>query len=815
MAARSPSRSPATRSCSPTATRSRRRPASPCACRPERVATLRVPLAPARRRLRRAASRSRRRRFRARCIPGSTDDRVLGAHFNAFAYRAVRIAFDVSPLSHPATGVGNYIRGSLARLLEAAGGEHEIVAFAPTSLRGPGAHPEALAGIDVELRTWPLPASHAVRTAWSIAGHPAAERLLGRLRRAPLHRLDVPAAAGRRARDDDPRPRPAAVPGVDDEAHAGDARAQVRERGPHLRRDLRQLRLHRARRDRAARCRAGSGSASRRRASRPCSPPAGRPPTSARRTSSPSPRSSRARTCRRSPRRTALLGGDLLLAVVGRRGLGRAAGARRSARAPARLRLRRGAGRGCTAAPPLPSTRRASRGSGCRSSRRWPAARPSSPRPTPRMDEACGRRRRARRSRRPRRDRGRDRGGDRASASGCVAAGLAHAARFTWRATGEAMLRGLRGGAVRVGLDVAPLVQTGAGTARVVRGLLGALAGRPGLELSPLSLRRPRARRDRCPRRGLVPGRHRPRGARRSTSSTARRCAARCAPARPSSSPCTISPCCGIRRRSRPGTGTRVALALRHGVRARRRGRRGLGVHARRARRAARASRSSGCGSSRTASTRSSPLRPGSERRLRARRRDARAAQEPRPRRRGGRARRRRAARRRRPGLGRSRGARLGRPCRRRGARRALPGCALPRLPVALRGLRAPGAGGDGLRHARRDEPRRRDRGGRRRRRRARRPARARVDRGRDRRGGAAVATSSSRSASSGPEPSPGRGPPTPSRPSGGSSHERAARRRRRRRPRPAAHRRRDLRAQPAARAARRSPPLRGCGSRR
>ena len=40
---------------------------------------------------------------------------------------------------------------------------------------------------------------------------------------------------------------------------------------------------------------------------------------------------------------------------------------------------------------------------------------------------------------------------------------------------------------MRVGLDVAPLVQTGAGTARVVRGLQQALEGRPGLEIVPLS----------------------------------------------------------------------------------------------------------------------------------------------------------------------------------------------------------------------------------------------------------------------------------------------------------------------------------------
>jgi glycosyltransferase involved in cell wall biosynthesis len=40
---------------------------------------------------------------------------------------------------------------------------------------------------------------------------------------------------------------------------------------------------------------------------------------------------------------------------------------------------------------------------------------------------------------------------------------------------------------MRVGVDVSPLVQTRAGTARHVRGLVGALRGRPGLELELLS----------------------------------------------------------------------------------------------------------------------------------------------------------------------------------------------------------------------------------------------------------------------------------------------------------------------------------------
>jgi glycosyltransferase involved in cell wall biosynthesis len=91
----------------------------------------------------------------------------------------VRIAFDVSPLSHPRTGVGNYLRGSLAGLVEAAGSEHEIVPFAPASLQGRRRVREALAGIPVEPRLRLLPFAHAWRQAWSRIGWPPAERFLG------------------------------------------------------------------------------------------------------------------------------------------------------------------------------------------------------------------------------------------------------------------------------------------------------------------------------------------------------------------------------------------------------------------------------------------------------------------------------------------------------------------------------------------------------------------------------------------------------------------------------------------------------------
>ena len=48
----------------------------------------------------------------------------------------MRIVWDVSPLSHRRTGVGNYLRGALRGTIEAAADEHEVVAFAPASRRG-------------------------------------------------------------------------------------------------------------------------------------------------------------------------------------------------------------------------------------------------------------------------------------------------------------------------------------------------------------------------------------------------------------------------------------------------------------------------------------------------------------------------------------------------------------------------------------------------------------------------------------------------------------------------------------------------------
>jgi glycosyltransferase involved in cell wall biosynthesis len=88
----------------------------------------------------------------------------------------VRVAFDVAPLSHPRTGVGNYVRGSLAGLVEAGA---DVVPFAPTSLPGQRAIRDALAGIPVEPRLRFLPFAHFWRQGWSRAGRPPVERFLG------------------------------------------------------------------------------------------------------------------------------------------------------------------------------------------------------------------------------------------------------------------------------------------------------------------------------------------------------------------------------------------------------------------------------------------------------------------------------------------------------------------------------------------------------------------------------------------------------------------------------------------------------------
>jgi glycosyltransferase involved in cell wall biosynthesis len=91
----------------------------------------------------------------------------------------VRIVVDVSPLSHPRTGVGNYIRGSLAGMVEVGGAD--IAAFAPVSPGGRRQVEAALRDVPLELRLPTLPFAHVLRTAWSRVGRPPVQRLVGAL----------------------------------------------------------------------------------------------------------------------------------------------------------------------------------------------------------------------------------------------------------------------------------------------------------------------------------------------------------------------------------------------------------------------------------------------------------------------------------------------------------------------------------------------------------------------------------------------------------------------------------------------------------
>ena len=94
----------------------------------------------------------------------------------------MRIVVDATPLSHPRTGVGNYLRGSLRGLAEAAGGDHEIVAFAPVSMLVRQRLLDALDGIPVEKRVVTLPPPASLwRALWCRVGVPSVERLAGPL----------------------------------------------------------------------------------------------------------------------------------------------------------------------------------------------------------------------------------------------------------------------------------------------------------------------------------------------------------------------------------------------------------------------------------------------------------------------------------------------------------------------------------------------------------------------------------------------------------------------------------------------------------
>jgi glycosyltransferase involved in cell wall biosynthesis len=94
----------------------------------------------------------------------------------------VRIVVDVSPLGLQRTGIGNYLLGMLRGLSETADAEDEVVAFA---IAGPRRKPmieRALEGLPIDRRVLLVPPSaHTWRTAWSRLGRPPVEWLAGSL----------------------------------------------------------------------------------------------------------------------------------------------------------------------------------------------------------------------------------------------------------------------------------------------------------------------------------------------------------------------------------------------------------------------------------------------------------------------------------------------------------------------------------------------------------------------------------------------------------------------------------------------------------
>lgn len=86
----------------------------------------------------------------------------------------MRVAVDVTPLSVPRSGIGNYLRGAVGGL-EAAG--CDVTLFAVATGAGIATVRSAFAGRDV--RTLALPAANVVRRAWSVLRQPMLERFVG------------------------------------------------------------------------------------------------------------------------------------------------------------------------------------------------------------------------------------------------------------------------------------------------------------------------------------------------------------------------------------------------------------------------------------------------------------------------------------------------------------------------------------------------------------------------------------------------------------------------------------------------------------
>ena len=564
-----------------------------------------------------------------------------------------------------------------------------------------------------------------------VAPRPAGdERWLGRFRRAAFLGLDVPAAARRRASDDDPRSRSAALPGVDARTNRSNARREVPARGADGERARLQLGVHRRRGARAA-ARSRRARARRASAAAPVFSPEGERADLGR------PYVLTVATL--EPRKNLetlldaheLLGGQTGARRRRRRRVGAAATCSTGRGDPARLRRRRRARAALSRRVASSSIPRASRASAFPVLEAMASGVPVVASAHPSLDEACG-------------DAAVRADPDSAEAIAAAIAERSRAATSSCRSgsrtprasPARAIGRGAPGGVprgrcetvtrMRVGIDVSPLRQTRAGTARYLRGLLPHLERLVDVERIAWGGSRPgghgRARRLVVSARAAAA---RARARRPALPDLPRAACARRVPLVVTS---TTSPCCGTPRRSTAGRARTAASSCRASSARRPRVIARVGVHEARARRAA--GRRGGA----------RPRRPERRRASRSSRQGPRAdgdyvlavgTLEPRknlPRlaeaaRRAGVELRVVGA----PGWGDVRCRRRRRPLARlrarRRARAPLPRRALRRVPVALRGLRHPRARGARLRRAGRDERGHGDGGGRRRRGRARRPA--------------------------------------------------------------------------------------------